>query len=52
MNRHDIRLVKRLRTIRTLAHTVGNSVFHAVVAESMATRLDSDVFEVVPANGA
>ncbi len=52
MDCHDIRLVERFRTIGTLAHTVRNSVFNAVIADSMAARLDGDVLEVVPANGA
>jgi len=52
MNRHDIRFVERFRTIWALAHTVGNSIFNTVVAEGMAARLNCDVLEVVPANGA
>jgi hypothetical protein len=52
MDCHDIRFVERLRTVRTLSHTVGNTIFNTVVAEGMAARLDSGVLEVVPANGA
>jgi len=49
---HDVRFVERLRTIGTLAHPVGNTILNTVVAESMTTRLDGDVLEVVPANSA
>jgi hypothetical protein len=52
VNRHDVRLVERLRTVWALPHTVGNSILNTVVAESMATRLDGNVLEVIPANGA
>ena len=37
VNRHDVRLVERLRTVWALPHTVGNSILNTVVAESMAT---------------
>lgn len=52
MDRHDIRFVERLRTVRTFSHAVGNTIFDATIAESVATRFDSRVLEVVPANGA
>jgi hypothetical protein len=52
MDCHDVRFVESFRTVWTLSHTVGNTVFNAVVAESMATRLDDNVLEVVSANGA
>jgi len=52
MDCHDIRFIKSLRTIWTLPHTIGDTVFNAVVAERMAACLDSGVLEVLSANGA
>ena len=52
MDCQDVRFVERLRTIRAFSHTIGNTVFNAIVAERMAARFDSGVLEVVSANGA
>jgi hypothetical protein len=52
MDCHDVRFVESFRTVWTLSHAVGNTIFNTVVAESMAARLDDNVLEVVSANGA
>jgi len=52
MDCHDIRFIESLRTIRALPHTIGDTVFNAMVAERVAACLDSSVLEVLAANGA
>lgn len=52
MDCHDVRFVERLRTIWAFSHTIGNTIFNAIVAKSMAARFDSGVLEMVSANGA
>ena len=51
MSRHDIHLVKRFCAVRTFSHAVGDSIFHAVVAEEMAASLQDSVFEVCSTDG-
>jgi hypothetical protein len=52
MDCHNIHLVEGLRTVRALSHTVGNTVFNAVVAEGMTAGFECCVFEILSADGA
>ena len=52
MDCHDVHLVEGLRTVGTLSHAVGNTVFNAVVAECMAAGFECCVFEILSAYGA
>ena len=50
VHRHDIRLVKCLCTIRTLAHAILDTRFDTTVAEEVTTSLESGIFEVCVAD--
>ena len=52
MGCHYIHLVERLRAVGALSHAVGDTVFHAIVTEEMATGLEDGVLEVFSADGA
>lgn len=50
VHRHNIRLVKCLCTVRTLAHAVLDTRFDTTVAEEVTTSLESGIFEVCVAD--
>ena len=49
---HNVHLVEGLRAVGTLSHTVGDTVFHAVIAKKMAAGLEDGVLEVLSADSA
>jgi hypothetical protein len=52
MRRHDIHFVECLGAIRTFSHAIGDTVFHAVVAEQMAASLQDGILKVLSTDGA
>jgi len=51
VSRHDVHFIERFRAVGTFSHAVGDSIFHAVVAEKMAASLKDGVFEVRSTDG-
>lgn len=51
MGLHNIHLVERLGTRRTLPHAVADAIFNTILAEEMSTCFEDPVFEVLLANG-
>jgi len=52
MGRHGIRTVEGFIAARAFSHTVGNPVFHTLVAEDVAAASQVGVLEVASADGA